>query len=174
MCDMADEQEKAGDEVKKEVAEAPEEAAAEIRQEAKVLEHTPPVEAFEAAKESIVEAIESIPPAPDSPLEAQAHLPSQQTVILGMTLPYSIYTVVFGILAVLTLLEVLVGTASDGFLRIPILLAVAVVKAALVVLYYMHLKSDTGIYRWTLIIPLIIGAAATIYLLLVPPNTYGS
>jgi caa(3)-type oxidase subunit IV len=166
--------EEAGKKVEEEIVEAPKEAADEIREQAEVLDHAPAVEAFEAAKESVVEAIESIPPAPDTPQEAQAPMHSDKTIILGMEIPYSIYTVIFGILAVLTVLEVLVGTAGDSFLRIPILAAVAVMKAALVVLYYMHLKSDTGIYRWTLIIPLVIGAAATLYLLLVPPHAYGS
>jgi cytochrome c oxidase subunit 4 len=80
--------------------------------------------------------------------------------------------VVFGALAVLTLLEVLVGTGGEGFLRIPLLLAMAVVKAGLVVLFYMHLKTDSIVYRWALVIPLLIALAAMFWLLIVPPVAY--
>jgi cytochrome c oxidase subunit 4 len=165
---MAEEQEKPP--VEETVKEAPKEAADEIRQEAKVLEHTPAVEAFEAGKEAVVEAIESIPAAPATAEEAP-HV-SNVTEVLGITIPYPVYTVVFGALAVLTVLEVLVGTGGEGFLRIPLLVALAVVKATLVVLYYMHLKADSRVYRWTLIVPLIIALAAMLWLLIVPPVAY--
>ncbi len=170
---MADEQEKAPESVEetvREAAEAPKEAADEIRQEAKELEHTPPVEAFEAGKEALVEAIESVPAAPEHAEEAP-HV-SNVTELFGITIPYPVYTVVFGALGVLTVLEVLVGTGGEGFLRIPLLVAMAVVKASLVVLYYMHLKADSRAYRWALIIPLIIALAAITWLVIVPPVAY--
>jgi cytochrome c oxidase subunit 4 len=172
---MADEQEKApesAEETVREAAEAPKEAADELRHEAEVLEHTPPVEAFEAGKEAIVEAIESVPAAPETPEEAHAPLHGDVTEVLGIVIPYPVYTVVFGALAVLTLLEVLVGTGAEGFLRIPLLLAIAIVKALLVVLYYMHLKADSRVYRWALAIPLFIALAAIVWLLAVPPLAY--
>jgi cytochrome c oxidase subunit 4 len=165
---MADEQEKPP--VEETVKEAPKEAADEIRQEAAALEHTPPVEAFEAGKEAIVDAIESVPGAPAHAEEAP-HT-GDVTEVFGMTIPYPVYTVVFAALAVLTVLEVLVGTGGEGFLRIPLLVALAVVKATLVVLYYMHLKADSRVYRWTLIIPLIIALAAILWLVIVPPVAY--
>jgi cytochrome c oxidase subunit 4 len=173
---MVDEQsqspEEPVEEVVGEAAEAPKEAADELRHEAEKLEHTPIVEAFEAGKESLVEAIESVPASPETREEAHAPLHGDTTEILGITIPYPVYTVVFGILAVLTLLEVLVGTSGEGFLRIPLLVAIAVVKAALVVLYYMHLKSDSVAYRWALVIPLFIAIAAMFWLLIVPPVAY--
>lgn len=167
---MADEQEKPP--VEETIKEAPKEAADEIRQEAKALEHTPPVEAFEAGKEAIVDAIESVPAAPASAEEAEAPHTSDVTEIFGFTIPYPVYTVVFGVLGVLTVLEVLVGTGSEGFLRIPLLVGLAGVKAVLVVLYYMHLKTDSRAYRWTLLVPLVIALAAVIWLLIVPPVAY--
>jgi cytochrome c oxidase subunit 4 len=167
---MAEEQEKPP--VEETVKEAPKEAADEIRQEASALEHTPAVETFEAGKEAVVEAIESIPAAPATAEEAEAPHAGNVTEVLGITIPYPVYTVVFGALAVLTVLEVLVGTGGEGFLRIPLLVALAVVKATLVVLYYMHLKADSRVYRWTLIVPLIIAVAAMLWLLIVPPVAY--
>ncbi len=173
---MADEQPKSPEEpieeVREETAEAPKEAADELRQEAEQLEHTPPVEAFEAGKEALVEAIESVPAAPETREEAHAPLHGDTTEAFGITIPYPVYTVVFGALAVLTLLEVLVGTGSEGFFRIPLLLVMAVVKAGLVVLYYMHLKADSVVYRWTLAIPLFVAIAAIFWLLVVPPVAY--
>lgn len=149
-----------------------EEAADEIREQAEALEHAPAVEAFEAGKEAIVEAIESVTAAPATPEKAHAPLHGNTTEFLGMTIPYPVYTVIFGALAVLTLLEVLVGTGPDGILRIPLLLVIAIVKAGLVVLYYMHLKSDSRFYRWVLAVPLFVAIAAISWLLIVPPQVY--
>jgi cytochrome c oxidase subunit 4 len=169
---MADEQSKSPEEPIEAAAEAPKEAADELRHEAEKLEHTPVVEAFEAGKEALVEAIESVPAAPETREEAHARVHGNTTELFGITIPYPVYTVVFGALAVLTLLEVLVGTGGEGFLRIPLLLVMAVVKAALVVLFYMHLKTDSIVYRWALLIPLFIAIVAMIWLLIVPPVAY--
>lgn len=111
--------------------------------------------------------------ADSAPMEEVHNAPHGDTTeVFGMRIPYPVYTVVFGALAVLTLLEVLIGTGGEGFLRIPLLVAIAVVKAGLVVLYYMHLKTDSRWYRWTLGIPLFIAIVAILWLLIVPPVAY--
>ena len=118
------------------------------------------------------EPLEHTPAAEETPqVMAEAH---DKTVVLGVEIPYPVYTVVFAVLGVLTLLEVLVGTSGDSFFRIPLLLVIAVIKAGLVVLYYMHLKSDSRVYRFALTLPLIVALGAIFYLLLVPPVAYGS
>ena len=54
------------------------------------------------------------------------------------------YWLVFFALAFLTLLEVLVATMSN-LPRVPFLLSMSFIKAMLVILYFMHLRSDS---RW--------------------------
>ncbi|HLV36816.1 MAG TPA: cytochrome C oxidase subunit IV family protein, partial [Spirillospora sp.] len=99
---------------------------------------------------------------------------SDTTTVLGrtVTVPGGIYTVVFGFLAVATLVEVLIGSLPSGILLIPLLLAIAVVKAGLVVAYYMHLRVDPRLFLYVLIVPLAMALLATLYLIAVPPTGY--
>lgn len=99
---------------------------------------------------------------------------SDTTVFLGreFTVKGGIYTVVFGMLAVATVLEIIIGGLPEGALLIPLLLAFAVIKATLVVMYYMHLKTDSRLFTWVLIVPLLIALAAMLYLLAAPPTGY--
>jgi caa(3)-type oxidase subunit IV len=59
------------------------------------------------------------------------------------------YITVFGWLAIMTVLEVMIApTAHFGLpdiVRIPSLVVIAVIKAILVVMFYMHLRYDS---RW--------------------------
>ena len=57
---------------------------------------------------------------------------------------YTQYIVVGGILGVVTLIELWAATLPAY--RVPALLILTVIKAALVVLYYMHLKFDSRLY----------------------------
>ncbi len=63
------------------------------------------------------------------------------------------YLTVFAWLAALTVIEIIVSAASAvGMPPVPqiaILIAIAIVKAALVVLFYMHLRHDS---RWYVLI----------------------
>jgi len=99
---------------------------------------------------------------------------SDTTTVLGreVTVPGGIYTVVFGLLAVATVLEIFIGGLPEGALLIPLLLAFAVIKAALVVMYYMHLKTDSRLFTWVLLLPLLIALAAMLYRLAAPPFGY--
>jgi caa(3)-type oxidase subunit IV len=54
------------------------------------------------------------------------------------------YLGVFGILAALTAVEV--GVTYLPLPRIPVLVPLALIKAALVALFYMHLKSDRRLF----------------------------
>lgn len=99
---------------------------------------------------------------------------SDEVALLGrrFSVPGGIYTVVFGGLAVATLIEVLIFELPRGFLTIPLMLSLALMKALLVVLYYMHLRTDSRIFALALLIPVGVALAATLYLLAVPPTGY--
>lgn len=66
------------------------------------------------------------------------------------------YWVIFGALFVLTILEVALAQVSgiSKNLLVSGLIALALAKAALVGLFYMHLKHETRILRWSIAIPM--------------------
>ncbi len=106
--------------------------------------------------------------------DAHAAFLSDTTTVMGrtVTVPGGIYTVVFGFLAVATVIEVIIGGLPLGFVLIPLLLGIATVKAGLVVAYYMHLRVDSRLFLYILIIPLVLALLATLYLIAVPPTGY--
>jgi caa(3)-type oxidase subunit IV len=97
-----------------------------------------------------------------------SHHDDDTTVVFGRTLPFPIYTVVYGALGILTLIEVGLSQLPRGFLTIPIMLTIAFFKAGLVVWFYMHLNTDSRIFALTLIIPVILVVIATLFLMIVP------
>lgn len=107
--------------------------------------------------------------------EIHAHSDTVQVPLIGtVTAPGGIYTVVFGALAVLTLLEVLIFEllkGSDGIVftvRSVLLFAISLSKAVLVVWFYMHLRIDSPIFRMILLIPVVLVMLALLYLVGVP------
>ncbi len=86
----------------------------------------------------------------------------------SLRLPGGIYTFVFIILAVLTIIEIVLSDLPEGALRVIILFAIAIAKAALVVIYYMHLKSDRRVFAWVLLISLAFAIFGGFFLLLSP------
>lgn len=113
-------------------------------------------------------------PADHHAAEAAEHGDTTEVRILGreIVLPVPIYTAVFGVLAVVTLIEVLLAEVSDeiisGGVKIPILVILSLSKAALVVWFYMHLNRDSRLFLLTLLLPLIVGLISAFYLLFVP------
>ncbi len=83
------------------------------------------------------------------------HHDSDTVAILGQqfTIYGGIYTVVFIGLAILTGIEIAAGSIKASW-TIPLLLVLALAKAALVVLYYMHLRTDSRIFSLVLLVPL--------------------
>jgi caa(3)-type oxidase subunit IV len=79
-----------------------------------------------------------------------------------------IYTFIFGVLAVLTLIETALTFIPENAVIVTILVVLSLIKAYLVCMYYMHLKDDNPLYRFTLIIPLIIVILSVAYLIFVP------
>lgn len=125
--------------------------------------------------------------------EAHHHSDTVRVPLLGeVTVMGGIYTVVFGALAVLTLLEVTLAElfssviynidASGGSdvllvqlipgLKVAVLLAIGIAKSALVIMYYMHLKEDNRLFAVVLLVPLLIVSLSVLYLLAVPPTGY--
>ncbi|MCA9911843.1 MAG: cytochrome C oxidase subunit IV family protein [Anaerolineae bacterium] len=131
------------------------------------------VEGFDSAVKGVMQAAESgAEYAADTGLVGEHHHGDTFAVpLLGMqmTLPGGIYTFVFGMLAVLTVLEVLMAELlPSGWLTIALLLIAAVAKALLVVTFYMHLASDNRIFRVVLLLPLVVVLLSILYLLGVP------
>lgn len=94
------------------------------------------------------------------------------SVFLGRTFPFPIYTVVFGILAIITIVEVVISELPEGWMGNILLLVLSGIKAVLVVYYYMHLREDSRIFAIVLIIPLLIAIVALLFLMSVPVGNY--
>lgn len=100
--------------------------------------------------------------------DAHAETLAPTTTLLGITIPMPLYTVVFGILGVLTIIEVLLAELIDSDVKIPLLLGIAVAKATLVVLFYMHLKTDSRAFAIAFIVPVVLAVLSTVFLIAVP------
>lgn len=84
-----------------------------------------------------------------------------------------IYTVVFGTLAVITVVEVLFAEIfPDGALLTLVLVALSLCKAFMVMWFYMHLKDDSRIFAFAITLPILIALVATLFLTAVPPFGY--
>ncbi len=84
-----------------------------------------------------------------------------------------VYTAVFGALAILTVLEVIVAEIfADPAIRITLLLGMAVVKAGLVMYFYMHLREDSRIFAAAILIPIGVALLSVLFLLAVPATGY--
>ena len=72
------------------------------------------------------------------------------------------YLLIFIVLAVFTGIETLVSYVQQEAIKFPTLVVLSIVKAVLVLLYFMHLKSDSKLYSYLfiagciLVIPLIL------------------
>jgi cytochrome c oxidase subunit IV len=79
------------------------------------------------------------------------------------------YLGIFGILTALTAIEVAVTYLPLP--RIPVLLPLALAKASLVAMYFMHLKMDRPIYRFIFLFGILMGVILIIsfILLFAPP-----
>jgi caa(3)-type oxidase subunit IV len=73
--------------------------------------------------------------------------------------------VVFGVLAVLTAIEIVMSISIPGTAKNAPLLAISLVKAGLVALYYMHLRYEKPIYGFIFVAPAIFGVLLALILL---------
>jgi cytochrome c oxidase subunit 4 len=133
--------------------------------------------AAEGALNKPIEGIEDAVNAMDKEDQALAehalpHRVSNQTVLMGYTIPLPIYTVVYVTLAIFTAIEVGISTLPHGWLGTAALVGLSGAKAVLVVLFYMHLKEDSRLFAFALILPLFIAIVASLFLLTVPTHGY--
>jgi cytochrome c oxidase subunit 4 len=61
--------------------------------------------------------------------------------------PKSLYYTIFGSLMVLTILTVEVATHNFGFLNFPVAIGIAITKATLVILFFMHAKYSSTLTK---------------------------
>jgi len=94
------------------------------------------------------------------------------TLFFGRTIPMPMYTVIFGTLAIITLVEVIISELPEGFVGTLLLVVLSLAKAVLVILFYMHLRHDSRIFFAALLLPLVIAVVATMFLLAVPTSGY--
>lgn len=76
------------------------------------------------------------------------------------------YVLVFVALAVVTAIEVFAGQSLPPTARLIALLAMAAVKAILVMMFFMHLKYDTKWYSRMLIFPLFMAVLLTVIVII--------
>ena len=77
------------------------------------------------------------------------------------------YVVVFAVLGILTVVELGVAT-TEGIAKLATVVALvglAIAKAALIALFYMHLRFETGILRLTVLGPLVAPAVYGVVLI---------
>ena len=61
------------------------------------------------------------------------------------------YFAVFAILAIFTAIETAVSYVQQAAIKLPVLVVLAGIKAALVLLYFMHLRSDSRLFSYLFI-----------------------
>jgi caa(3)-type oxidase subunit IV len=75
------------------------------------------------------------------------------------------YIVVFFVLGILTGIEIWAADATSGNLKIWTLIILALVKAACVAMFFMHLKTERNWLRLIAVLPLLTGAFAYVLIL---------
>lgn len=103
-----------------------------------------------------------------------------------ITVEGGIYTVVFGALALLTVIEVvsaefLKGAIHDApsaavtlqAIKAVLLLGIAIIKSSLVIWFYMHLREEKPLIAVVILLPLLVASLSIMFLLAVPPLGYG-
>lgn len=147
-----------------------EEAVVEAMEVTEEAADSPVVEAFDAGVSAIQSGIEAAEGAPEH--DAHAHSHGDTTVIFGKEYPIPLYTSVFIALGVLTVLEVTIAELFPAAIRIPLLLGIGIAKSLLVVIFYMHLNTDSRIFALTLAVPLGVAIISLLFLMAVPPTGY--
>ena len=102
-----------------------------------------------------------------------------------ITVEGGIYTVVFGALAVLTVIEVvsaefLKGAIHDApsaavtlqAIKAVLLLGIAIIKSSLVIWFYMHLREEKPLIAVVILLPLLVASLSIMFLLAIPPLGY--
>jgi len=146
-----------------------EDEPADLREARRATEETlnKPIEGIEDTVNAADIADHSLTAAEELP-----HIIPDTTVLMGYTIPLPIYTVVYVVLAAITVTELIISSLPRGILGTAILLALSISKAVLVVLFYMHLKEDSRIFAFALLLPIFIALVSSLFLLTVPIKGY--
>ncbi|MEJ2484732.1 MAG: cytochrome C oxidase subunit IV family protein [Anaerolineales bacterium] len=80
------------------------------------------------------------------------------------------YLFVFIALAVFTLIETLVSYIQQEAIKFPTLAIISVTKAILVLLYFMHLKSDSKIFSYLFIAGCVLSIPLILVIMVVMPQ----
>ncbi len=118
--------------------------------------------------------------------EGEHHSNTVHLLGRAVTVEGGVYTVVFGGLAVLTVIEVLSAEFLKGAIhdapeaavtlqaiKAVLLLGIAIIKSSLVIWFYMHLRSEKPLIAVVILLPLLIAGLSIMYLLAIPPSGYG-
>ena len=98
---------------------------------------------------------------------------NEQFSFVGRTFPVPVYTGVFILLGITTLVEVAISQLFErSGILIFIMLALATFKAGLVVWFYMHLNKDNRIFLVCLMAPVFLVVVAVLFLSIVPAGGY--
>lgn len=79
------------------------------------------------------------------------------------------YFLVFLVLAGFTLVETLVSYVQQAAIKLPVLFGISIVKAVLVLLYFMHLKSDSRLFSYLFIGGLVLAIPLILIVTVVMP-----
>jgi cytochrome c oxidase subunit 4 len=79
------------------------------------------------------------------------------------------YLGVFIILAVFTAVETLVSYVQQAAIRFPVLIGLSILKAVLVLLYFMHLKFDARIFSYLFIAGCVLAIPLILVMMIVMP-----
>jgi len=82
--------------------------------------------------------------------------------------PGGVYTFIFLVLAVLTAIEVSLTQVPENAAIIVLLVALSLTKAYLVVMFYMHLRTDNPMFRFTILVPLGLVIVSIVFLIFIP------
>jgi cytochrome c oxidase subunit 4 len=82
------------------------------------------------------------------------------------------YLFVFIILAVFTLIETLVSYVQQQAIKFPTLIVLSVVKALLVLMYFMHLKFDSRVFSYLFIAGCVLAIPLILVITVVMPMIF--
>ena len=80
------------------------------------------------------------------------------------------YLFIFIALAVFTLIETLVSYVQQAAIKVPTLIVLSVVKALLVLLYFMHLKFDSRLFSYLFVAGCILSLPLILVIVIVMPQ----
>jgi cytochrome c oxidase subunit 4 len=89
--------------------------------------------------------------------------------LIGHSRPRPRYDLVFIVLMVFTALEVATSYLQSN-LKVPALIALSIIKASLVVLYFMHLKFDSRLFTILFVLGLALIVPLFLMMILVMPR----